>query len=144
MELAYKEAIKAFEADEIPVGAVLIKNGEIIATAHNMKEVKGCAIYHAEILAIMEATKKLDNWRLDGCDMYVTLEPCPMCASAIKQSRISNVYCGLSNSYLNNGKILKQIFESDNVNPSVNFHNDLYSEVIKDLMQKFFIEKRKK
>lgn len=144
MELAYKEALKAFKENEIPVGAVIVKNGEIISVGHNLKEKNGCSIYHAEILSIISATKVLKNWRLDDCDVYITLEPCPMCASAIKQSRIRNVYCGLSNSDKNNELLIKKIFESDNINPSVNFYNDLYAEKIKDLMKNFFIEKRKK
>lgn len=144
MELAYQEALKAYGADEIPVGAIIVKDGKVIATGYNLKEKNTCCIYHAEILAIIEASYKLNNWRLDGCDMYITLEPCPMCASAIKQSRIRNVYCGLSSSNSNNLNIIKKIFESDCTNPSVNFYNDQYVDKLRCLMQKFFVEKRKK
>lgn len=80
--------------NEIPVGAVIVKNGEIIAFAHNKKEVLQDVTAHAEILAIKMAQEGLRRWRLDDCDMYVTLEPCPMCASAIIQSRIKNLYFG--------------------------------------------------
>lgn len=80
--------------NEIPVGAVIVKNGEIIAFAHNKKEELQDVTAHAEILAIKMAQDGLRRWRLDDCDMYVTLEPCPMCASAIIQSRIKNVYFG--------------------------------------------------
>lgn len=79
---------------EITVGAVLVKNGEILAQAHNMKEKTNDVTAHAEILVIKEAQKKLGSWRLDDCDIYVTLEPCPMCAWAIINSRIKNVYFG--------------------------------------------------
>ncbi len=79
---------------EITVGAVLVKNGEILAQAHNMKETTNDVTAHAEILVIKEAQKKLGSWRLDDCDIYVTLEPCPMCAWAIINSRIKNVYFG--------------------------------------------------
>lgn len=144
MELAYQEALKGYESGEVPVGAVIVKNDEVIATAHNLKEKNSCCIYHAEILAVMEASYKLKNWRLDDCDIYVTLEPCPMCASAIKQARIHNVYCGLSNPDSNNLCILEKIFAVDCVNPCVNFYNNLYSEKVRKLMQKFFAEKRKK
>ncbi len=144
MELAYQEAIKAYKIGEVPVGAIIVKNNQIIASAYNLKEQNSCCIYHAEILAIMEASYKLKNWRLDDCDIYITLEPCPMCASAIKQARIRNVYCGLSNLDPNNSNINKQIFETDNVNPSVNFYSNLYIDEVKNLMQKFFVEKRKK
>ena len=97
MDLAFMEAEKAFKIGEVPVGAVIVKNGKVLAKTHNIKEKSKCSINHAEILAILKASKKLKNWRLDGCDIYVTLEPCPMCASAIKQSRIKNVYSALSN-----------------------------------------------
>ena len=79
---------------EIPVGAIIIQNGEVIAQAYNQKEITKDVTAHAEILAIREASKKLGRWRLDDCEMYVTLEPCPMCAWAIISSRIKTVYFG--------------------------------------------------
>lgn len=79
---------------DIPVGAVIVKDNKIISFAHNEKEKRQDSTRHAEIIAIQEASKKLDNWRLNGCEMYVTLEPCPMCAWAIIQSRISKIYFG--------------------------------------------------
>ena len=94
MNEALKEARKAYEKLEIPVGAVIIKNGKIISRAHNLKETKQTATAHAEILAIQKANKKLNNWRLIDCDMYVTLEPCSMCMGAIVSSRIKNIYIG--------------------------------------------------
>ena len=94
MNEALKEARKAYEKLEIPVGAVIVKNGKIIARAHNLKETKQTATAHAEILAIQKANKKLNNWRLIDCDMYVTLEPCSMCMGAIVSSRIKNIYIG--------------------------------------------------
>ena len=87
------ELAEQTEAD-IPVGAVIVKNGEIIASAFNTKENDNDVTSHAEILALRKASKILNNWRLEECDMYVTLEPCPMCAWAIMQSRIKNVYFG--------------------------------------------------
>lgn len=92
MQRAIKAAEKA--AGEIAVGAVIIKDGEVIASACNQKESLKDVTAHAEILAIREAEKKLGSWRLDDCEMYVTLEPCPMCAWAIIQSRIKTVYFG--------------------------------------------------
>jgi len=94
MKQALKEAEKAYEKLEIPVGAVIVKDDKIIARAHNLKETKQSATAHAEILAIQKANKKLNNWRLIDCDMYVTLEPCPMCMGAIISSRIKNIYIG--------------------------------------------------
>lgn len=92
MERAIKAAEKA--AGEIAVGAIIVKNGEVISSACNQKEALKDVTAHAEILAIREAEKKLGRWRLDDCEMYVTLEPCPMCAWAIVQSRIKTVYFG--------------------------------------------------
>ena len=94
MNEALKEARKAYEKLEIPVGVVIVKNGKIISKAHNLKETKQTATAHAEILAIQKANKKLNNWRLIDCDMYVTLEPCSMCMGAIVSSRIKNIYIG--------------------------------------------------
>ncbi len=142
MKIAFDEAKKAFDEDEVPVGAVIVKNGEIIARAHNKKEQQNCALYHAEILAIKEACKTVGNWRLNNCDLYVTLSPCPMCAGAIKQSRIKNVYSGLSNLDTSNLNIVRKIFISDDVNPTVNFIDNLYSEEVNMLLKKFFENKR--
>lgn len=94
MKEALKEAKKAYDRDEIPVGAVIVRDGKIIARAHNSKESSKNAVAHAEILAIQKACKKLESWRLLDCEMYVTLEPCPMCAGALINSRISKIYIG--------------------------------------------------
>ena len=94
MEEALKEAKKAYKKQEIPVGAVIVKDGKIIAKAHNLKETKNMSTAHAEILAIERACKILNSWRLIDCDMYVTLEPCTMCMGAIILSRIKNLYIG--------------------------------------------------
>ncbi len=91
---AIKEANKALEENEIPVGAIIVKDDKIIARCHNLKEFNNNALHHAEILAINTASKVLGNWRLNECDMYVTLEPCVMCAGAILNSRINNLYFG--------------------------------------------------
>lgn len=95
MSIAIDEAQAAFKEDEVPVGAVISNShGDIISTGHNTKEQNQNACNHAELLAITKASKQLKNWRLTDCDIYVTLEPCPMCLSAILQSRIKNVYFG--------------------------------------------------
>ena len=94
MQEALKEAQKAFEKEEVPVGAVIVKNNKIISRAHNLKELKCDATCHAEILAIQKACKKIGSWRLNDCDMYVTLEPCPMCTGALINSRIRKLYIG--------------------------------------------------
>ena len=94
MKIALKEAKKAYDMLEIPVGAIIVKEGKIIAKAYNKKEIKQDSTCHAEILAIKKACKKLNAWRLNDCEMYVTLEPCSMCAGALIQSRIKKVYIG--------------------------------------------------
>ena len=94
MKEALKEAKKAYEKLEVPVGAVIVKDGKIIARAHNLKETKTDTTKHAEILAIQKASKKLESWRLLNCEMYITLEPCSMCAGAIINSRIKKIYIG--------------------------------------------------
>ena len=88
MKQALKQAKKAYEKEEIPVGAVIVKNNKIIARAYNKKEETNNSINHAEIIAIQKASKKLGSWRLTDCEMYVTLEPCSMCAGALIQARI--------------------------------------------------------
>ncbi len=119
MKVAIEEAFKAYKKNEVPVGAVIVKNGEIISEAYNRKEERRCVIEHAEITAIMKASKKLQNWRLNGCDMYVTLEPCPMCASAIKQARIDRVYYLFDSTSCENKKIVKEIFTNIDANKPV-------------------------
>lgn len=94
MKEALKEANRALCLREVPVGVVIVKDNKIIARAHNLKETLKDSTAHAEILAIKKASEALNNWRLTGCEIYVTLEPCPMCASAISQARISKLYIG--------------------------------------------------
>ena len=94
MEEALKEARKALEKNEVPIGAVIVCNGEIIGKGHNSRENENSVVGHAEIKAIEQACKNLGSWKLDGCSIFVTIEPCPMCAGAIMQSRITNVYYG--------------------------------------------------
>lgn len=142
MDMAIEEARKAFEEDEVPVGCVIVKNNQILALTHNRKEQMNSATKHAEILAIEEASSKLNNWRLDGCDVYITLEPCPMCASALKQARVSNIFCGLSNSDFRNYEIVLKILESDKNNASVPVINDLAVEKVDKIMKDFFRNRR--
>ena len=115
MKQALNEAKKALKINEVPVGAVIVKQGKIIARGYNKKEQKQDCTMHAEIIAIKKASRKLNNWRLNDCEMYVTLEPCSMCASAIIQSRIKKVYisardenagaCGSKINLLNNEQL---------------------------------------
>lgn len=144
LDIAFDEAEKSYNINEVPVGAVIVKDNQIISMAHNLKESNMCSIYHAEMIAIKEAAKKLHNWRLYDCDIYVTLDPCPMCASAIKQSRIKNVYSANNNSDFENIEIIEKIFAADKNNPSINFVSNLDVYKSTSLLQKFFNKQRKK
>lgn len=94
MEEALKQAQKAKREDEVPVGAVIVKNGKIISKSRNKKEKKRCAIFHAEIIAVQKASKKIKSWNLSGCEIYVTKQPCLMCYGAILSARIDKIYFG--------------------------------------------------
>ena len=94
MKIALKEAKKAFELGEIPIGAVIVKNGKVISKAYNKRNSSKIATHHAEILAIEKANKKLNDWRLEDAEIYITLEPCSMCAGAIVNARIKKIYFG--------------------------------------------------
>lgn len=142
MLMAIEEAKKAVMMGEVPVGAVIVKNDIVIAKAYNKKEKLNCVTKHAEILVVEKAAKKLKNWRLNGCDLYVTLEPCPMCASAIKQARINHVYYGLSNSDKKNNLLLNLIFKKDFSNPGVSYSCGYFSKDIKMMMNNFFKNQR--
>ena len=95
--MAIEEAKKAYNNDDVPVGCIIVKGDDIIASSYNRKELDGIASYHAEILAINEACKKINSWRLDDCTLYTTMEPCMMCTGAIIQSRIGRVVYGAFN-----------------------------------------------
>ena len=131
INLAIIEAEKAFKENQIPVGAVIVCNDEVISKAHNKRDCTYNILDHAEIISINKAAKKLKNWRLDQCDLYVTLEPCNMCKEIIKESRIKNVYYLMqSNSYNNRIK----------PDEKVNFKKVSYSQTNKylDLFYNFF------
>ena len=119
MLLALQEARKAFDNNEVPVGAVIVQNNEIISYGHNRKEECQCSLEHAELIAIRNSCAKNNNWRLTNSTMYVTLEPCPMCASAIKQSRISRVVYLLDNTNTNIHEIVQKILCIEDANAPV-------------------------
>lgn len=141
MNEALKEAMKAYDAGEIPVGAIIVKNDVIIARAHNLKESKNCAIKHAEIIAIEEACGKLRNWRLIDCDMYITMFPCPMCASAINQSRITRIFYGTIPKYADKQTVDK-ILENKYYGLPVIISGPVLEETCGKLISDFFIKKR--
>lgn len=144
MEEALKEAYKAYEINEVPIGAVIVRKGEIVGRGFNQKETLKDATLHSEITAIKDACKKLGGWRLPGCTMYVTLEPCPMCAGAIVNSRIERLVigardlktgaCGSVLDITNNKKLNHQ--------PEVKF--GVLEKECTGILQDFFIKLRKK
>ena len=99
MKIALKEANIAFDEGNVPIGAVIVKNNQVISSCHNKKNTSNISVYHAEILCIIEACKKLNSWYLDDCTMYVTLKPCKMCDAAIAESRIKTVYYLMESNY---------------------------------------------
>lgn len=140
MQIAIKEAKIALLENEVPVGCVIVKNNKVISKAHNTKNNTNNCINHAEMIAITKASIVLNNWRLNDCDIYITLFPCPMCASAIHQSRIKKIYYCEFNQNIKIKSIVEKILESDNINPSNLIEKlDNSSEFLKN----FFKEKRK-
>lgn len=139
MNIAVKEAKKAYFKGEIPVGSIVVCNGKIIATGSNKKEKKKCAIYHAEMIAIKKACAKFKNWRLNDCEMYITMFPCPMCASAIKQSRIKKIYYIVDNF---NNNISNKIFCTNDLNKAVIVEKVKDDYNYKNLVENFFQKSR--
>ena len=144
MKEALKEEKKAYKKLEVPVGAVIVKNGKIIARAYNNKEEKKSSIKHAEINAIEKASKKLDNWRLNGCEMYVTLEPCPMCAGAILNSRIQKLYIGAIEEKTGACGSKVNLLEDYDFETKVEIENGVLEKDCKEIITKFFKVVRKK
>ena len=144
LDLAFKYAEKAYKNNEVPIGAVIVKDNKVIGYGYNQKEKKNSVLEHAEIIAIRMASKKLNNWRLDDCDIYVTLDPCPMCASAIKQARIKNIYSALSNLDKENEKVVVDILKSDKTNPEVTLISNIEPDKSKKILNSFFNIKRDK
>lgn len=141
MSAALSEAEKAYALGETPIGAVIVKNGKIIASAHNMRETGKCALYHAEILAIHKACQALGGWRLNDCDLYVTLEPCIMCSGAISQSRIKNLYFGASDP--KGGAVLSaSVQNAGGLFPQTNCEGGILLEECSAILKNFFKDLR--
>ena len=143
MKQALKEAEKAYKKLEVPVGAVIVKDGKIIARAYNQKESKTDTTKHAEILAIQKASKKLKSWRLIDCEMYVTLEPCTMCAGAIIHSRIKKVYIGAMDEKTGAVGSVLNLFEDYKFNHKPEVEKGILKEDCESLLKQFFKELRK-
>jgi len=143
MLLALKEAKKAYGKKEIPVGAIIVKDGKIIAKAHNVKEIKQDTTKHAEIIAIQKASKKLNSWRLLDCEMYVTLEPCAMCAGALIQSRIKKVYIGTMDKKTGACGSVLNLLEDYTFNHKVEVEGGILEKECEKILKDFFKELRK-
>ena len=143
MKEALKEAKKAYEKLEIPVGAVIVKDGKIIARAHNLKESKQDTTKHAEILAIQKASKKLESWRLIDCDMYVTLEPCSMCAGALINARIRKLYIGTLDEKTGACGSVLNLFEDYKFNHKVEVEKGIMQKECEEILKNFFKDLRK-
>ena len=138
MKEALKEAKKAYDKLEVPVGAVIVKDGKIIARAHNLKETKYDTTKHAEILAIQKASKKLNSWRLIDCEMYVTLEPCSMCAGALINSRIKKVYIGASDQKTGAVGSVFNLLEDYTFNHKVEYEKGVLQDECESILKEFF------
>ncbi|WP_297671133.1 nucleoside deaminase [Thomasclavelia sp.] len=142
MEIAYQEALKCLAKDEVPVGAIIVKDNEVISCAHNLRETTNLATAHAEILAINEACERLKSWYLDECTLYVTLEPCIMCSGAIINSRIKKVVFG---TYESRWLALTNIY---NCNFPVNHKPEIIEGILGDkcskIIKDYFKLKREK
>ena len=143
MKEALKEAQKAYKELEIPVGCVIVRDGKIIDKAHNQKEKKKDTTKHAEILAIQKASKKLKAWRLENCEMYVTLEPCSMCAGALIQSRIKKVYIGTMDEKTGSCGSVLNLLEDYKFNHHVESETGILEEECKKILKDFFADLRK-
>ena len=143
MKVAIAQALKALSVDEVPIGACLVLDGKVIARAHNQTEKTQDATAHAEILVIQKACKKLKSWRLDGATLYVTVEPCSMCAGAILQSRIKKVVFG---AYDEKGGALGSsynLFEQKNLNHHPEIIGGVLTEECSSIIKNYFKSKRK-
>lgn len=143
MEVALEEAKKAAALGEVPIGAVIVKNGKIIASAHNEVECQKDPTAHAEMIAIRKAAQVLGGWRLLGCDMYVTVEPCSMCAGAIVWSRIENLYIGTMDEKSGGCGSIFNIPQESRLNHFTNIEIGLMQEECRDIMKDFFKQLRK-
>lgn len=142
MREAIKEAIKAEEKGEVPVGAVIVYNGKIISRGHNKREQKKNSLCHAEIIAINNACKKLNNFRLEDCEMYVTLEPCLMCSGAIIQARIKKIIYGANDEKYGMVGTVFNVFDLKS-NHKVEIQSGILKEECSELLTNFFKKIRK-
>lgn len=138
MKMALDKARIAYKKGEAPVGAIIVKDGVVVARAYNKREILRDPTAHAEVLVIKKASRKLGSWRLNGCDLYVTLEPCPMCAGAIIQARLSNVYFGARDLKAGAVGTVVNLFEIERFNHKVRFYGGILENECSEILTKFF------
>ena len=137
MEKALVLARKAFELGEVPVGAVIVRDGEIVGEGYNLREREGSVIAHAEVIAIEQACKRLGTWRLSGCTLYVTMEPCPMCAGAIAWSQLGRLVYGVADEKRGYNR-----YAPDVLHPKTEVTQGVCADESAELMKRFFNNKR--
>lgn len=138
MREALKQACKAAALEEVPIGCVIVQDGKIIARGYNRRNTEGSTLAHAELIAIRKASKKLGDWRLEDCTLYVTLEPCPMCAGAILQARIPRVVIGTMNPKAGCAGSVLNILQNQQFNHQVSQTEGVLRQECQKLMQDFF------
>lgn len=143
MKEAIKEAKKAWAKDEVPIGAVIVKNGKVIARAHNLRESKQIATAHAEIIAIEKACKKIGSWRLNDCTLYVTLEPCAMCSGAMILSRVDRIVYGASDPKGGCVDSCIKMYEQQGFNHYPEVTSGILKDECSSMLTTFFKNKRK-
>ncbi len=144
MREAIRQAKKAYALDEVPIGCVIVYEGKIIGRGYNRRTVDKSTLAHAELLAIRKAGKKLDDWRLDGCTMYVTLEPCQMCAGAIIQARIKRVVVGCMNPKAGCAGSILNLLDVERFNHQAELMTGVLEEECSEMMKRFFRELRER
>ncbi|MDD4371386.1 MAG: tRNA adenosine(34) deaminase TadA [Anaerostipes sp.] len=144
MKEAMKQARKAADIGDVPIGAVIVYENKIIARAYNQRNKKKTTLAHAELLAIEKASKKMGDWRLEGCTMYVTLEPCQMCAGAIVQARMDRVVIGAMNPKAGCGGSVLNILQMEQFNHQAEVEREILGEECGEMMSQFFRKLRKK
>ncbi len=142
MEIALQEARKARNKDEVPIGALVVREDEILARAHNLKETSQLPTAHAELLAVKSAAEKLGSWRLEGCKVYVTLEPCIMCAGLLLQARIEKLVYGAADPKSGAVKSLYNLLEDERLNHQIQVVSGIYAEKSSRMLKKFFANLR--
>jgi len=138
MKEAYDEAQKAFNLDEVPIGCIIVRQGIIIGRGYNRRVTEKNVLYHAEIIAIDQACTYLGDWRLEDCQLYVTIEPCPMCAGAILQARVPTVVYGAKNPKAGCAGSILNILDDPRFNHSAEIISGVYEEACAALMKDFF------